>query len=170
MITGISIALVYSWQIGLIAIACVPFILFASFVEARCTRRAEYVEKGVSASTIMEQGIREISLVQAYNLEVNMADSYAKALEPLSMNKVKEGIAAGFVFGFSSFATYSTFAILFYAGLELMSSQKVDFSDFFASLLAVMFAALTVAQVKMRAPEDKTELVPRFSCLLIISA
>jgi len=73
--SGIIIALIFSWQIGLVAIACVPFIMFASFIQAQCTKYAQFKQDGVSASTILEQGLHEISLVQAYNLQEEVADS-----------------------------------------------------------------------------------------------
>lgn len=146
LLSGIVIALSFSWQIGLIAIACVPFIMFASFVQARCTKMNEFNEEGVSSSTILEQGLREISLVQAYNLQEKVADDYERALGPLSKHKVKEGAVAGFVFGFSQFAIFTTFALLFYAGIQFMANGKVDFTSFFTALLAIMFAAFSIGQ------------------------
>lgn len=144
--SGIIIALSFSWQIGLVAIACVPFIMLASFIQAKCTKYSHFKQEGVSASTILEQGLREISLVQAYNLQEKQADSYDDALKPLSKHKVKEGAVAGFVFGFSQFAIFTTFSILFYAGIQLMAKGKVDFTSFFTALLAIMFAAFSLGQ------------------------
>lgn len=118
----------------------------ASFVQAKCTKYAQFKQQGVSSSTILEQGLREISLVQAYNLQEKVADDYDNALVSVSKHKVKEGAVAGFVFGFSQFAIFTTFSLLFYAGVQLMSKGKVTFTDFFTALLAVMFAAFSLGQ------------------------
>ena len=70
VISGVAIALAYAWQIGLVALACVPFIAIAGMLQVCCSRR-KVIEPidGLSAPTIMENGLRGISSVQAYNLE-----------------------------------------------------------------------------------------------------
>lgn len=105
VITGVAIALAYALQIGLVAIACVPFIMMAGMVQVCCSRKkmAE-ASNGPSPPTIMEQALRGIASVQAYNLEIKVGDEYEKALEPESSGKVKSGMIAGAVFGFSQMA------------------------------------------------------------------
>lgn len=56
-----------------------------------------------------------------------MADEYEEAVEPESSGKVKEGIIAGSVFGFSQMAIFVSFGIIFYAGAQLMIQGKVRF-------------------------------------------
>lgn len=71
-----------------------------------CCSRKKIVDQthGPSAPTIMEQGLRGISSVQAYNLESKVGDDYSRAIEPESAGKVKSGMIAGAVFGFSQMA------------------------------------------------------------------
>jgi ABC-type multidrug transport system fused ATPase/permease subunit len=172
VITGVAIALAYALQIGLVAIACVPFIMMAGMVQVCCSRKkmAE-ASNGPSPPTIMEQALRGIASVQAYNLEIKVGDEYEKALEPESSGKVKSGMIAGAVFGFSqmagewqmtlSFPTRSdltlmfgslrylvfvSFAIVFAVGSKLMVDAKIGFEPFFTSVLAVMFGALGASQ------------------------
>lgn len=105
VVTGVAIALAYSYQIGLVALACVPFIMGAGFIQVCCSRRKMVqATDGPSPPTIMEQGLRGISSVQAYNLEDKVGDDYERALEPESADKVKTGAIAGLVFGFSQCA------------------------------------------------------------------
>jgi len=148
VITGVAIALSYSIQIGLVAIACVPFIMGAGMLQVCCTRnKVVETTDGPSPPTIMEQGLRGISSVQAYNLEGKVGDDYERALEPESAGKVKSGIIAGTVFGFSQMAVFVSFAVVFYVGSELLVAVKIDFVSFFTSVLAVMFGALGASQV-----------------------
>ncbi|KAL7533771.1 hypothetical protein ACHAXR_008989 [Thalassiosira sp. AJA248-18] len=148
LISGVSIALAYSYQIGLVAILCVPFIGMAGMMQACCLRK-KFVgaSEGPSPPTIMEQGLRGISSVQAYNLESKVGDDYERALEPEKAGKVKAGIIAGTVFGFSQMAVFVSFAVVFYAGSELLVQGRVGFESFFTSVLAVMFGALGASQV-----------------------
>jgi len=148
IITGVTVSLVYSLQIGLIAIACVPLILSAGLVQVCCAKAmVKPTSTGPSPATLMEQGLRGITSVQAYNLESKVGDDYDTALIPESTNKVKTGMIAGFVFGFSQFAIFVSFAIIFFVGSNLLVNMQLYFADFFTALLSVMFGALGASQV-----------------------
>lgn len=124
----------------------VPFIVGAAVLQAACTKRIVQQTQGLSSATILERGFHDVNVLQAYNLQDDVSDSYSHALKPDARYKVKQGIYSGLVFGFSQFAIFSTFALLFYAGIQLMVDGKVTFQNFFISLLAVMFAAFGVGQ------------------------
>ena len=144
---GIVISLSFSWQIGLIAIGCVPLIMGAAFVQAKCTRRRVVKHDGVSSATILERGLDNIALIQAYDLSEKVSDQYSASLAPVAKDKVRQGVISGAVFGFSQFAIFCTFAVLFYAGIQLMIKGQVSFTAFFTALLAIMFAAFGVGSV-----------------------
>jgi ABC-type multidrug transport system fused ATPase/permease subunit len=145
---GVVIALVYTWQIGVIAIACVPLIMGASVVQALClSKRFVKEHEGLSPATILEQGLRGITAVQAYNLQGRVGDDYSTALQPEVKGKVKLGFISGAVYGFSQFAIFVSFALVFFVGSKLLLEQGLLFVDFFTSILAVMFGAIGVGQV-----------------------
>lgn len=107
---GIIISLSFSWQIGLIAIGCVPLIMGAALVQAKCTKRRVIEQDGVSSATILERGLGNIALIQAYDLQEDVSDQYSKSLAPVAKDKVRQGVISGAVFGFSQFAIFCTFA------------------------------------------------------------
>ena len=147
--TGVAIALAFSWKIGVTAIACLPLTIIAGALQALCTRKKYSAEQAgaLSPPTILEQGLRGISSVQAYNLQIGVSDDYAKALEPESADKVREGVAAGLVYGFSQCMVFGSFALVFYVGTLLLVEVEISFLEFFTALLAVMFGALGASQV-----------------------
>jgi ABC-type multidrug transport system fused ATPase/permease subunit len=148
MVAGVVIALVYTWQIGLIAIACVPLIMGASVIQALClSRRFVKEHEGLSPATILEQGLRGITAVQAYDLQETVGDNYSTALQPEVEGNVKRGYISGAVFGFSQFAIFVSFALVFFVGSKLLVEQGLYFVNFFTSILAVMFGAIGVGQV-----------------------
>ena len=73
LIAGVTIALVFAWQVGLVALACVPFIMGAAIIQKVCMSK-RFVEEtdGLSPPTLLEQGLRGISSIQAYGLEEKM--------------------------------------------------------------------------------------------------
>jgi len=147
LITGVCVALAYSWQIGLVALACVPLIAVAGVLQACFTKKKGESESVLSPATILEQGLRGISSVQAYNLERKVGDDYDAALVPESMGKMREGLITGMVFGFSQMAVFVSFAIVFFVGSLLLVEGKILFVNFFTAVLAVMFGALGASQV-----------------------
>ena len=148
LVAGIAIAMAFSWQVGLTAILCVPIIMASSFVQTCCLRRTStHRDEGLSPESIFENGLRGIDAVQSYGLHLKVADDYSKALIPQSKNHTRVGVMAGLVYGLSQFATFGSFAIVFYVGVDLLISQKVNFVEFFTPLLAVMFGAIGIAAV-----------------------
>jgi len=149
LVGGMAVALAFSWQIGLIAIACVPFILGANVLQAKCSsREPEHVRDGrsVSAPTLLERSFHDIIVLHAYSLEETNARAYSEALAPNAEFKKKQGLYNGLAFGFSQFSVFGTFALIFYAGIMLMINGKVGFVDFFVALLSVMFSAFGAGQ------------------------
>jgi ATP-binding cassette subfamily B (MDR/TAP) protein 1 len=147
--SGMVVALVYSWQIGLIAICCIPFILGASILQAKCASRQPKHRReinSVSAATLLERAFHDIVVLQAYGLQDDASMKYSKSLEPDSEFKKKQGFYNGLAFGISQFAVFSTFAIIFSVGIQLMINLQIGFIDFFVALLAVMFSALGAGQ------------------------
>jgi len=147
LVTGVCVALAYSWKIGLVALLCVPFIGIAGVLQACFTKKKSEYESGLSPATILEQGLRGITSVQAYNLEPKVGDDYDMALVPESKGKVKEGLITGAVFGFSQMAVFVSFAIVFFVGSLLLVNGEIAFVNFFTAVLSVMFGALGASQV-----------------------
>lgn len=126
----------------------VPMIMGAAVVQKICfSRRFVKKAEGLSPATILEQGLRGIAAVQAYNLEEKVGDDFSQSLKPEAAGKVKLGIISGLVYGFSQFAIFASFALVFYVGAILLTTQGMLFVDFFTSILAVMFGAIGVASV-----------------------
>ena len=148
IVTGVIVSLIFSLEIGMVVIACVPIIMSAGVIQACCAKRQLKANtNGPSPPTIMEQGLRGITSVQAYNLEQKVGNDYETALLPESTDKVKTGMIAGFVFGFSQFAIFLSFAIIFFVGSQLLINMQLHFTDFFTALLSIMFGALGASQV-----------------------
>ena len=146
---GMVVALVFSWQIGLIAIACIPFILGAGILQAYCAgREPTRIDDGhtVSPATLLERSFHDVIVLQAYNLQDEVSKKYSDACVPDVAFKKKQGLLSGLAYGFSQFSVFSTFALIFYVGIQLMANGLVGFVEFFVALLAVMFSAFGAGQ------------------------
>lgn len=64
---GMIVALAFSWQIGLISIACIPFILGAGILQASCAgREPSRVDDGhtVSPATLLERSFHDVIVLK----------------------------------------------------------------------------------------------------------
>ena len=144
--SGMIIALAYSWQIGLTAVACVPLMLGSSIIQARYASREPTNPSLISPATLLERSFSDIIVLQAYGLQVDVSDKYSASLEPDVQFKKKQAGYSGLAFGIAQFAVFGTFALIFWAGITLMIGGKLEFTDFFVALLAIMFSSFGAGQ------------------------
>jgi len=143
---GLIVTLVYSWQVGLTAIACMPLILGSAIIQARFASREPANDNMISPATLLERSFANIVLLQAYGLQSDVSTQYSIALEPDVKFKKKQAGYSGLAFGLSQFAVFGTFALIFWVGIKLMISSKLAFTDFFVALLSVMFSSFGAGQ------------------------
>ncbi len=146
LIAGMVVALAYAWQIGLIAIACIPLMLGASLLQSKYASHDPSVHSLISPETLLERSLANIVVLQAFGLRDVTSRTYDLALEPDANYKKKSASYSGLAFGISQFAVFGTFALVFYAGVKLMLSGKLQFTDFFVALLSVMFSSFGAGQ------------------------
>jgi len=113
-----GVALYYSWQVGLIAISCVPLIIGAGIIRAKfandevCT----ITEGNVSPATLLERSFHDITVLQAYGNQLKASDLYAASLESDVEFQKRQSILDGLVFGASQFSVFGVFALIFWFG------------------------------------------------------
>lgn len=80
LVAGMIVALYYSWQVGLIAISCVPLILGGGLLRAKFGKReAGGSAEGnfVSPATLLERSFHDIVVLQAYGNQDKASAQYA---------------------------------------------------------------------------------------------
>lgn len=143
---GLLVTMIYSWQVGLCAIACVPLILGSSIIQSRYASREPSNDNLISPATLLERSFADIVLLQAYGMQDDVSRKYSIALEPDIQFKKKQAGYSGLAFGLSQFAVFGTFALVFFVGIKLMIGGQLSFTDFFVALLAVMFSSFGAGQ------------------------
>ncbi len=68
---GLIVTLVYSWQVGLTAIACVPLILGSNIIQARFASREPSNDSLISPATLLERSFANIVVLQAVSQSFN---------------------------------------------------------------------------------------------------
>ena len=133
---GLGVALGYSWQVGLTAVACVPLILGSSMIRAKYASREPSNDNMISPATLLERAFADIIVLQAYGLQGDVAKQYSDTLIPDVNFKKKQAGYTGIAYGLSQFAVFGTFSLVFFVGIKLMLKGKLAFTDFFVALLS----------------------------------
>ena len=127
--------------------------MLPAIIQSRCDSKSdkENTEDDhkfiLSPATVLEQGLRNIASVQAYNLEEKFSKDYKSSLGAITTTNLKAGAVEGLLLGCSQFAMFTSFSIMFLVGSYLLIEYHISFVSFFTSLLAVVFGALGVAQI-----------------------
>jgi ATP-binding cassette subfamily B (MDR/TAP) protein 1 len=69
---GLIVTLIYSWQVGLTAIACVPLILGSNIIQARFASREPSNDSLISPATLLERSFANIVVLQAVSQRVDL--------------------------------------------------------------------------------------------------
>ncbi|ORY32772.1 P-loop containing nucleoside triphosphate hydrolase protein [Rhizoclosmatium globosum] len=142
-VCGLTIGLVYSWQLTFILLLAVPFVIVSTYYESRVRKGFEDTTKKAyeESGTIAAEAFKEIRTVAALTREKYFEDRYRANLEhphQLALEKAKyASLGNGVTQAFSQFAN----ALGFYAGLRLVQAGVIEFSPVFKVLMAVMFTA-----------------------------
>lgn len=141
-LTGIIIALVNSWQIALLAVGLSPILIIGQLLQTKIhtgfsdTENA-YTEAG---AIVMETTINMRTVASFCNEDAFIKKFNEKIQKPLS-NANKKGLFSGLGFGFSQFAMFSFFAIMFYVAAVLQENEGLSLRNFFISFFAIIQAA-----------------------------
>ena len=117
-IVGVVIGFIYNWQISLVCLACVPFVILASdmnikFQAGMISNTDSFIK---DANLLSGDSIMNYRTVASFANEDQIIADFSRLLdEPVTM-AIKKSHLIGFIFGFSQFVQYGVFAALFYFG------------------------------------------------------
>ncbi|ORZ08979.1 putative ABC transporter protein [Absidia repens] len=147
-IVGIVVAFVYSWQITLVVMGMVPFLLIGTFYEAK-------VEAGFTGSTrsaygksgeVANEAIVNIRTVASLNRQGHFETEFYNSTKRPHLLTRRKAIISSFGYALLQSVTIFTECVAFYAGMRFISNGWIGFDGMFTSLMMVMITAMGVGQ------------------------
>jgi len=154
-ITGMVVAFVASWQLTLVTLGVSPLIMIAGKIQAT-------FNQGFSASNdrpykesggFIAEAVTNMRTVASFGREENLMKLYDEKLKIPLQGAIKKGNYSGLAFGFSQFAMFGTYAIVFYVGALFTKHIDLGFKDMYQSIFGVMFAAFGSGNAAQFAPD-----------------
>ncbi|NWH93324.1 MDR1 protein, partial [Aegithalos caudatus] len=155
LVTAIIIAFVYGWQLTLLILACIPFIVGANAVNASSMsgHAAEDQKALEEAGRISTESVENIRTVASLTKEEAFYESYVASLNHTYRKSLKKAPFYGFTYGISQSSEYFINAAVFRFGAWLIANCLTNFENVFIVFSSVMFAAMNVGQSASMAPD-----------------
>ncbi|NXI23338.1 MDR1 protein, partial [Sterrhoptilus dennistouni] len=155
LVTAIIIAFVYGWQLTLLILACIPYIVGANAVNASSMsgHAAEDQKALEEAGRISTESVENIRTVASLTKEEAFYERYVATLDLTYRKALKKAPFYGFTYGISQSSEYFINAAVFRFGAWLIANCLTNFEDVFIVFSSVMFAAMNVGQSASMAPD-----------------
>nr|XP_031359707.1 ATP-binding cassette sub-family B member 5 [Lonchura striata domestica] len=155
LVTAIIIAFVYGWQLTLLILACIPFIVGANAVNASSMsgHAAEDQKALEEAGRISTEAVENIRTVASLTKEEEFYERYAACLNHTYRKSLRKAPFYGFTYGIAQCSEYFINAAVFRFGAWLIVNCLSNFENVFIVFSSVIFAAMNVGQSSSMAPD-----------------
>ncbi|OXB55066.1 hypothetical protein ASZ78_012086, partial [Callipepla squamata] len=155
LLTAIIIAFVYGWQLTLLILACIPFVIAAnaanvSSVSGHAAKDQKALEEAGRVST---ESVENIRTVASLTREEAFYEKYINSLNGPYRDSLKKAPLYGFTYGIAQSANYFVDAAVFRFGAWLIAHCLTNFENVFIVFSSVIFAAMNVGQSASLAPD-----------------
>ncbi|NXH95174.1 MDR1 protein, partial [Pachycephala philippinensis] len=155
LVTAIIIAFAYGWQLTLLILACIPFIVGANAVSASSMsgHAAEDQKALEEAGRISTESVENIRTVASLTREETFYERYIASLNRTYRKSLKKAPFYGFTYGVAQCSEYFINAAVFRFGAWLIANCLTNFENVFIVFSSVIFAAMNVGQSASLAPD-----------------
>uniref|UniRef100_A0A672TXC0 ABC-type xenobiotic transporter n=1 Tax=Strigops habroptila TaxID=2489341 RepID=A0A672TXC0_STRHB len=143
LLTAIIIAFVYNWQLTLLILACIPFLVATN---------------AVSLSSMSGHAAKDQKALEEAG-RITFKDNIVAILQLTHVccfcftNSLKKAPLYGFTYGVAQSANYFVNAAVFRFGAWLIAHCLTNFEDVFVVYSSIMFAAINIGQSTSLAPD-----------------
>ncbi|NXY69814.1 MDR1 protein, partial [Glareola pratincola] len=155
LLTAIVIAFVYGWQLTLLILACIPFVIATNAAAVRSVSgHAAKDQKALEeAGRISTESVENIRTVASLTREEAFYERYVTSLNGPYRDSLAKAPFYGFTYGVAQCANYFINAAVFRFGAWLIAHCLSNFENVFIVFSSVIFAAMNVGQSASLAPD-----------------
>ncbi|NXL16344.1 MDR1 protein, partial [Setophaga kirtlandii] len=155
LVTAIIIAFAYGWQLTLLILACIPFIVGANAVNVSSMsgHAAEDQKALEEAGRISTESVENIRTVASLTKEEAFYERYVACLNHTYRKSLRKAPLYGFTYGIAQCSEYFINAAVFRFGAWLIANCLTNFENVFIVFSSVIFAAMNVGQSSSMAPD-----------------
>ncbi|XP_064300539.1 ATP-binding cassette sub-family B member 5 isoform X11 [Phalacrocorax carbo] len=155
LLTAIIIAFVYGWQLTLLILASIPFVIATNAARiSSVTGHAAKDQKALEeAGRISIESVENIRTVASLTREDAFYERYVTSLHGPYRDSLTKAPFYGFTYGVAQCANYFINAAVFRFGAWLIAHSLTNFENVFIVFSSIIFTAMKVAQSASLAPD-----------------
>ncbi|KAJ7442269.1 P-loop containing nucleoside triphosphate hydrolase protein [Mycena latifolia] len=155
LVAGSIIGLAFMWKIGLVGIACTPFIVSAGYIHLRVVvLKHQKNKKAHEASAQLAcEAAAAIRTVASLTREDDCCGLYSKSLEEPLRRSNRSAIWSNLLYALSQSMVFFAIALVFWFGATLVSKRECTTFQFFVGLMSTTFAAIQAGSVFTFVPD-----------------
>ncbi|XP_074939105.1 ATP-binding cassette sub-family B member 5 isoform X11 [Phalacrocorax aristotelis] len=155
LLTAIIIAFVYGWQLTLLILASIPFVIATNAARiSSVTGHAAKDQKALEeAGRISTESVENIRTVASLTREEAFYERYVTSLHGPYRDSLTKAPFYGFTYGVAQCANYFINAAVFRFGAWLIAHNLTNFENVFIVFSSIIFTAMKVAQSASLAPD-----------------
>jgi ABC-type multidrug transport system fused ATPase/permease subunit len=170
MVCGLVIAFVNGWELTLIILAVIPFMGLAGAMQLRALTgfNSKTKEAYDEACVIANEGIDQIRTVATLTKEETFLQTYKTNTQEPHAFAVKGALVSSVGFGFAQGIIFFAYALAFYAGSQLVISDRSTVQNVLKVMFAVIFTAVSAGQASSFAPNYVKAKLSTFSIMDVL--
>ncbi|VDL59798.1 unnamed protein product [Hymenolepis diminuta] len=154
IIVSIVITFMYSWQLALVNICFLPFMVASSALQMKNLRSVMNIRE-VAGSQVVQEALSAEKTVFAFGLEDYFYNKFVEKSDPATSERVKDAALYGLVHGTANGLSYFQTAASFYVGAVLINENTLDVLAVFRTFSAFNFGAQGMTRIAALTPEFK---------------
>ncbi|KAJ7761539.1 P-loop containing nucleoside triphosphate hydrolase protein [Mycena maculata] len=155
LVAGAIIGLAIIWKVGLIGIACTPFLVSAGYIRLRVVVLKDQKNKAAHAASaqLACEAAAAIRTVASLTRENDCLDQYSKSLEEPLRESNRTALWSNLLYALSQSMIFFVIALIFWFGATLVSKREASTFQFFVGLMSATFSAIQAGNVFSFVPD-----------------
>ncbi|KAJ6585057.1 P-loop containing nucleoside triphosphate hydrolase protein [Mycena capillaripes] len=155
LIGGAIIGLAIIWKLGLVGLACTPFLVSAGYIRLRVVVLKDQKNKAAheASAQLACEAAAAIRTVASLTREDDCCDLYSKSLEEPLRQSNRTAVWSNLLYALSQSMIFFVIALIFWFGATLVSKREASTFQFFVGLMCSTFSAIQAGNVFSFVPD-----------------
>ncbi|KAL6839693.1 hypothetical protein ACP4OV_030381 [Aristida adscensionis] len=151
---GLGICFALDWRLTLVAMACTPLTLGASYINLLVNVGPRSDDGAYArASAVAAGAVANVRTVAALGAQASVVAAFDRALDAPAAGARRRAQAMGVVLGVSQGAMYGAYTVTLWAGARLITRGQSTFGDVSKIFLILVLSSFSVGQLAGLAPD-----------------
>lgn len=138
LIVSLIISFVFSWRITLVMLAMMPMLFISGIIESK-VHSSDFKKNTMEGSDVLVETLNNMRVIRSLNAQKEMLAKLSFHAEQHSRRSLRMSWIFSLLFGFSQFAIFLIYAVIFRVGANFQVDYGLSMRDFFISLFCIIF-------------------------------